>query len=343
MRLNSTIRPLTKEDFSLYEQMQTGMENDYMLRVWERIADGEHNRLFGLFADGQLASVAGYTIYAKENAMLGRLRSDVRFRGKSFATKILTHAMHHALDNSDIKWISANTEEHNLPAQKVLKKLGLPHVITLYGAETQSLEALKTGKDTWNKVESYAEKRKWIEQTYLNEDFPKDIFPFETHYPFPATPVLFEKDYLDNWIFYENPEKTRFVILWEEFKGNHYLHVTYAWNDFAKQSGLWETVDTHYQELKSRYENSFVWIDLTPDETKRLPKNHPFDLPSPWMLHGKARTDFEQTEASLSKHMESAQASMDELEKELGILEKDIDGKTKQTEELLNKLTQMDE
>lgn len=323
--------------------MQTGLDNDYILRVWDRLTSGEQNRLFGLFYDGKLASIAGYTIYATEYAMLGRLRSDIRYRGKSFATKILTHAMHHALNNPQIKWISANTEKHNLPAQKVLHKLGLPHVITLYGAEAQSLERLKRGADTWNKVEKYEEKRKWLEKTYLDEDFPKDIFPFESHYPFPASTALFQKEILDQWIMYENPEKTRYLILREEFKGHHYLHVTYAWEDFAEQPGLWETADEHYQDLKARHENSYVWIDFTPEETSLLPDDHPFELPSPWMLHGKARTDFKSSEISLAEQIKDTYSTMDELEKELDQLEQEIETNTKKTNELLDKLNELDE
>lgn len=344
LRLDITIRPLSNEDFVLYEKMETGLDDDYMLRVWERISSGEYNRLFGLFADGQLASIAGYTLYAEENAMLGRLRSDVRFRGKSFATKILQHVIQEALKEPKVKWISANTEEHNIPAQKVLKKLGLPHVITLYGALTQNLSSLKnTESKTWHKIEGIEEKKAWIEETYLNPSFPKTIFPFETHYPFPATPALFQDRFLEEWTFYENEDKTRYFIIWEEFKGNYYLNITYPWQDVAEQPGLWETVDSLYQELKSRHDNSFVWIDLTPEETKMLPEGHPFDLPSPWMLHGKSQEAFPAPEPSLEQSFQDAQASLEQVEKELNELNHLLDQKSEESDQLLERLKDLEE
>jgi GNAT superfamily N-acetyltransferase len=321
--------------------MQTGLEDDYMLRVWERISSGENNRLFGLFAEEQLASVAGYTIYAKENAMLGRLRSDVRFRGKSFATTILRHAMEKALENPNIRWISANTEQHNIAAQKVLKKIGLPPVITLYGAETENLSPLLTGEIPWQEIDSYEEQLNWIKQTYLNDSFEKAIFPYESHYPFPARPGLFLPEYMKEWKFYQNQEKTRYVILWEEFKGDYLLHVTYPFDDFHKQRGLWETVNKAYQNLLTRHQNSYVWIDFTPEETKKLPDNHPFELPSPWMLHGKSREDFFFDEEVNGK-LQEAHNSLDALENELEELTKEIEEKTRNTNELLNRLDEID-
>ena len=40
------------------------------------------NRLFGLFVENKLVSLGGFSIFANEYAMLGRLRSDRSIRGK---------------------------------------------------------------------------------------------------------------------------------------------------------------------------------------------------------------------------------------------------------------------
>lgn len=336
--METTIRPLTSEDLSLYKKMNTGIKEDYLLSIWNSLTTGENNFLFGLFADNQLAAVAGYTLFVDRYAMLGRLRSDRRFRGNSLGTLILKHAIQEALKHPSIQWIGANTEQHNYPTRKILEKLGLPHVITLYGALTQDLNHLIEVKEKWRKLTTYEEKLDWIRKTYLNPDFPKDIFPFETHYPFPAAPSLFSKELLDNWMFYENEDRTRYFILWSEYKGTHYLNVTYPWKDVYTQTGLWETIDPIYQKMKQQHPDCTIWIDFTPKEVEQLPDNHPFELPSPWMLYGKSRRAFLNKEVSLEETMQLAQETMNQLEKEVQELEKEIQRKKTDTENLRRRL-----
>lgn len=77
--MEKLIRALTKEDLPSLQAMETGIEDDYVIRVFERISTG-NNKLFGLFSNDQLVSVGGLTVFAKQYAMLGRMRSDLRFR-----------------------------------------------------------------------------------------------------------------------------------------------------------------------------------------------------------------------------------------------------------------------
>lgn len=285
-KLKKKIRQLQKEDIVFYENMQTGLEEDYVLRIFPYLVEGK-NRLFGLFVNDNLASVAGYTIYADQYAMLGRLRSDVRFRGKSYGTEISNYVKNQVAEHPYINWVGANTEIHNIAAQKVLANIDLPPIITLYAAQAKEIDFQSNQANSWNIITSTKRKKEWLEKTYLNSDFDKPIFPFQAYYPLPVSDKLFEEEYLRTWHFYENAEQTRYLILWEEEKGDYYLHVTYPWNDFDKQVGFWDTIQKAFQEVKIREHDALVWFDLTPEDIDTLPENHPFDLPSPWVLHGR--------------------------------------------------------
>ena len=78
------------------------------------------------------------------------------------------------------------------------------------------------------------------------------------------------------------------------------MHVVYPWSDFTKQEGLWETISEDYHNLARYNENesdeTYIWIDLTKEETQMLPDNHEFELPSPWILHGVTREVWTQRE-----------------------------------------------
>lgn len=332
--LNKVIRRLNKEDFSYYQQVQTNLERDYIAHIFPELTTGA-NHLFGLFIDDQLVSTAGYTVYAKQYAMLGRLRSDVRFRGKSYGTEILRYAKEQALMDPSVKWIGSNTEEHNIPAQKVLNKIALPPIITLYGAQAESVRSLTSGAKTWHKLDSTNKKWEWLEKTYLDPTFGKEIFPYKSYYPFPVTKALFENTNLKEWTFYENEDLTRYVILWEEETDKPYLHVTYPWDDFQNENGLWETICQVQEDLEGK---PYIWIDLTKEEADHLPNGHPFELPSPWMLHGQWKNPLEQKNHAITEQIKEVSESVSDLEKELKELESNITENSEQTKELLSRI-----
>ncbi|MFC6464813.1 GNAT family N-acetyltransferase [Marinilactibacillus sp. GCM10026970] len=343
--MNKEIRQLNKFDYDQYKSMQTGLEDDYMLTAYPSLTDGD-NRLFGLFIDEQLVSTAGYTIFANHFIMLGRLRSDVRFRGKNYATEILQYVKELSLQLPEVVFVGANTEKHNLPAQKVLSKIGLPHVITLYAAQTTDLSLLVSDEDStvWTKFTDLGRKQNWLAQTYLSDSFSKKIFPFEAYYPFPASEKLFNEELLGKWNFYENEDQSRYVILCEEDKGGHYLHVIYPWDDFTQQKALWNTVQSNYSKTLLENSETIVWIDLTETEAELLPNNHPFELPSPWMLHGvsgEARKNSEYPK-SVDASLSEAYRSIEFLENELKELENELDEKIKKANEIEHSLKEMD-
>lgn len=357
--MSLSFRQLYQKDYDLYEKMETQLEEDYMLRVFNRLtSDG--NALFGLFQDDTLVAVAGYTLFAGEFAMMGRLRSDSRYRKNGYGTLITEYIYNEAKQTEGIKWIGANTEKRNTPAQKVLKKLAVPHVATLYAAQASDLSPLVKADNTdeWRQVTSVDKKREWIEQTYLNPQFEKTVFPFEAYYPFPARPALFTAERLDEWLCFENSDASRVVFMWEEEKGKKYLHVVYPWSDFLKQPGLFSLISKEFRKSQDTYETEAIWLDLTEEEAELLPDDHPFELPSPWMLHGhfineKEQESFLQKEAekhhkkthsdkSVADSLLEAKELLAELESELDELEETVSSQQSDIDHIDNRLDQLD-
>ncbi|SET18843.1 Acetyltransferase (GNAT) domain-containing protein [Oceanobacillus limi] len=282
--MEKLIRVLHNDDYPSLEKMETGNEDDYVKRVFQRLSSGQ-NRLYGLFVDGQLASLGGISIYAKHYVMLGRLRSDIRFRGNDFATEIMAYMMNESFQMEGIHWIGANTQEENLPARRVMKKIGLEPYTMIHGAITKDTSMLETGEKPWKTIHDIERKKALLRENYIDA---ASIFPYECYYPFPASDALFPDEKLQEWSFYENDNKTRFVITKKDQKKHHYLHAIYPWDDITEQNGLWETISLDYQELskQNEEEETYIWMDLTKEEAKKLPANHSFTIPSPWILHG---------------------------------------------------------
>ncbi|UJL47684.1 GNAT family N-acetyltransferase [Virgibacillus sp. NKC19-16] len=288
--MKTTIRLLQNNDYPHVQDLDTGIEDDYVKDIFDRLIQGP-SRLFGLFQDGQLVSIAGYTIYAGSYAMLGRLRSDRRWKGNGFSTSLMTHVLNAAFTLHSIKWAGANTQEHNLSAQRVIEKNGLSNYIILHGAVTKDTSALETGAKPWNPVTDLQRKRDWVQQTYVKS---AQVFPYECYYPFPGSMDLFQDHDLEQWAFYENDDQTRVLITKTDQKKNHYLHAVYPWSDMATQPGLWETISSDYGRLKEQTgEDTYIWMDLTKEEAQTLPANHRFELPSPWLLYGIYKEEYE--------------------------------------------------
>lgn len=281
--MDTLIRLLTNEDLPYLEAMETGIDDDYVIRIYDRLISGT-SRLYGLFFDDNLISIGGYTIFAKQYAMLGRMRSDLRYRGNDLSTKLMAHVVNEAFKLPDIQWVGANTQEENLPARRVMNKLGLMEISILQEATTKDISMLESGAQTWNEIHDIERKKDWIDQLYMKTGA---VFPYECYYAFPASEDLFPDNELRKWSFYENKTATRVLITKEDTKKYHYLHTIYPWNDIMEQEGLWETLAAAYQKLAEAEEDeTHIWMDLSLEATQSLPANHPFELPSPWMLYG---------------------------------------------------------
>lgn len=282
--MEQVIRPLNINDYPHMEAMETGIEDDYVKRIFTRLVDEDQHRLYGLFWEGQLVSVCGYTIFAESYAMIGRIRSDVRYRGKDLATQLTGYVLNETYKQKQIKWTGANTQEKNLPARRVLEKLGLREYTMIYGATTKDVSMLEKGEPLWHEINDLASKKEWIDRLYIKTEA---VFPYECYYPFPASENLFSEENLAEWSFYENETASRIVITKRDFKKHDFLQAIYPWDDIMAQKGLWETISMAYQSLAAETEGDcLIWMDLTKTAANSLPDNHRFALPSPWILYG---------------------------------------------------------
>lgn len=281
--MNKKIRMLNNEDYPYFEAMDTAIEDDYVGRIFHRLTTGNH-RMYGLFLNNKMVSMGGYSIFAQRYAMLGRLRSDCRFRGNNFATELISHIMSEAFQVSGIQWVGANTQEENRPARRVVEKLGLALYSVLHGAITNDTSGLESDTTPWNPIYSIERKRFWLREIYVKS---AAVFPYECYYSFPASDDLFQEHELQQWSFYENEAQTRILITKYDQKGEHYLHVVYPWDDISSQKGFWETISNDYHKLKNQTEgDTYIWLDVTREQAQSLPMNHQFELPSPWILYG---------------------------------------------------------
>lgn len=284
--MNKVIRVLTKEDLPSLKAMETGIEDDYVIRVFDRISSG-NNKLFGLFAEDQLLSIGGITVFAGQYAMLGRMRSDRRFRGNDLSTTLMSKVLEEAFKIPDIEWVGANTQEENLPAQRVLKKIGMAERHISYGATAEDVAILEQGGNVWQRLDDIGRKKQWLQHLYVES---AAVFPYECYYPFPASEEMFEDKQIAKWNFFENKAGNRVLITKRDYKKYHYLQAVYPFDDLMEQPGLWETISIARQELSSELnKETHVWMDLTKQQAASLPGIHPFDLPSPWVLFGKSR------------------------------------------------------
>lgn len=284
--MNKLIRVLSKEDLPSLKAMETGIEDDYVIRVFDRISSGP-NKLFGLFTDDQLVSIGGLTVFANQYAMLGRMRSDLRFRGNDLSTTLMAKVLEEAFQLPDIQWVGANTQEENLPAQRVLKKIGLAERHISYGATAKEVTSLENDGTIWQLQKDIYRKKQWLQQLFVDAEA---VFPYECYYPFPANEAMFEDSQIAKWNFFENPECNRVLITKKDFKKYSYLQAVYPYEDIMEQPGLWETISLARQELAADvHMETHIWMDLTKQQAASLPDNHPFDLPSPWVLFGKGR------------------------------------------------------
>lgn len=278
------IRKLSVDDFPAFDAMESGIEDDYVKRIFKDIASTERHQLYGLFVEEQLVSLCGLSVFAGSYAMIGRIRSDIRFRGQAFATRLTAHVIEEAKKRPHILWIGANTQEENLPARRVLEKLGLKPYKPMIGAIGTDVSLLEKGGTPWSEVHSLERKKQWIEALYIKTG---DLFPYECYYLFPASEALFSDDKLSKWSFFENREGDRVLILQHDFKAHYHLHTIYPWDDLMAQDGLWETVSAEYRKLKAAHgEETDIWLELTKDQAALLPEGHRFDFPSAWVLYG---------------------------------------------------------
>ncbi|WP_163526801.1 GNAT family N-acetyltransferase [Halobacillus ihumii] len=286
--LNSQVMPvkkLTLHDLPAVKQMNTGIDDDYVIRVFDRLISSSTQELFGLFHEGQLVSIGGYSLFgSNQYAMIGRLRSDLTLRSKGYSTALLSQVIKELRDMPEVKWIGANTHLSNYPTRKVLEKIGLQpgqvsHYLTLTSPE--KLNGHTLGK-VWGEIYDIKEKLSYLLSL---SDNALGLFPYECYYPLPYDQVLFTEKYLEDACMYVNPAQTRFVLIKNDQKKYQYSHVKYFWNDHYQQPGFFETIYDHWKKNKDNYG---CWIDFSEEGFKQIPDLSPYEVQDPWILYGLA-------------------------------------------------------
>lgn len=277
------VNMLSIDDLPALQAMDTGIEDDYVIRIFDRLINSESHKLFGLFQDKRMLAICGYSLFGGNKfAMLGRLRSDQRYQQKGNATQLLQPVIKHLKQQPEVSWIGANTHIGNLPARRVLEKLGIKqgpivHYLTLTNPK------LLTGHSpgsAWKPVHGIESKRQLLQSLTTNT---LEMFPYECYYPLPFDEDLFTDQYLYKTSFYLNPDGSRFVVLQNDTKKFDYSHVKYFWDDHYQQPGFFETLLHHWQENP---ENTGCWIDFSDQGFKNIPDLSAYDVQEPWILYG---------------------------------------------------------
>ncbi len=277
------VRQLTPEDLPALERMKTGIKDDYVIHIFDRLMESPTQKLFGLFKQKQLISIAGYSLFGQcQFAMIGRLRSDLRYRAQGYATELLAHVTDHIKKLNTVKWMGANTHVHNLSARRLLEKAGLDpwkvtHYLTLINQQALTQH---TPGSLWEEVTDTQKKREILSNLNNNE---LGLFPYECYYPFPYDEAFFTNQYLADAHLYMNSSHSRVVLIKNDQKKHDYSHVKYFWNDHYEQPGFFETVLQHWHQNP---QNTGCWIDFSDQGFRNIPDLTPYDVQKPWMLYG---------------------------------------------------------
>ncbi|MGI8315588.1 GNAT family N-acetyltransferase [Halobacillus mangrovi] len=276
------VRPLRLNDRSALEAMDTGIEDDYVIRIFDRLIESEDHELFGLFQDKQMLAVGGYSLFGGNKfAMIGRLRSDRRNLKKGYATELLKPIIRQLKNRPEVYWVGANTQVDNIPARRVFEKLYFHQGPVLYYLTLDKPQLLtgNTPGSVWEKSNDVTEKRELLLSLKQNK---LGVFPYECYYPLPYDSALFIDDYLNKSTFYKNKDDTRFVIIKNDIKKYEYSHVKYFWNDHYEQPGFFETVLDHWKQTPS---NVGCWIDFSHQGFNNIPDLSPYKVQDPWILY----------------------------------------------------------
>ncbi|WP_051237706.1 GNAT family N-acetyltransferase [Lacticigenium naphthae] len=254
------IRKLSPTDKYHYAKMETDLPTDYMLMSFERISS-DPNTLYGLFLDDKLVCIGGYTLFGTAQIMLGRLRTDKNYRRKKLAFKLMRFILNEIRSIPEISWIGGYTEVTNIASRNLQKQLGLVPMVNLYHTNLPSVPTSFLSMDPkWIEIKIYKEKLNWLKEAYIE---PMNIIPYECYYPLPSSLELFTEQQIENWTFYRNASESRLLILKPDYKGKHYVHILYPYDDLMGQKGLWNTIDDYYhQYVKQTAIKPSLWLDI---------------------------------------------------------------------------------
>lgn len=248
------IRQLTSDDYESFKEMDTGIEDDYVLRIFPHSVHQEAT--FGIFHYDRLVSIAAYTVFAGQYAILGRVRTDRRYRQNGLSSILLSDLCRKIDHSEKISWVGLATELNNLAMQSISKNLGFSRlsVFTSYIINEDVGALHDRAIKEWYEIDGVAEKRSLLKKVRPDEN-PLRIFPYECYYPLPFEETLWSDAYLNKCRFLVRED--RFIILMKDTKGSSYLHAKYLFEDLFLEPGLFALL---LQESKNQ--GLRLWVDL---------------------------------------------------------------------------------
>lgn len=268
------IRTLTHYDYEHVKGMVTNIEDDYIIRIFSHLV--EQDLLVGYFINSKLVGLAGLTIFEDEVAILGRLRTHVRYRGKGIATSLMEVLIDHAYKSDRVKWVGYATEKDNLSANSLSSKLNMVTKAEIISARVSPGTVI--GVDSggpFKKIDSLPSKQRKLAANAKESQFT--FFPYAIYYPLPYIPDLSDL-YISNIEMYSS--KAGDFFLMRDEKGASYLHLKLFDLTLLKSKAMWKIVNRIAHE-----EQRTIWLDLPAsheDPLNDFQKTH-------WHLIGRER------------------------------------------------------
>ncbi|MFJ6412259.1 hypothetical protein CHI12_02315 [Terribacillus saccharophilus] len=282
----TTIRQLTINDYQAVLEMQTGIEDDYVLRIFPQLIENPAQTLFGLETEEGIAAVAGVVRLPNGNGILGRLRSDIRFHSKGNATALLQHIIASCEQDPMMNWLGAITLKSNLPAQRVLDKLKIQPESSFISLLMEAPEQfIVPSAAPWELIEGTDTKRAVIEQAAV--EAKAAFYPYEAYFPIPYASAILEDDYLETLAVFRDPDSSRIMAIQEDYKGQDIAQIQYFWPDVFQQDGLWTTV---FNYLKQSDKQLVPQLDVSPETASSIPavfRDSFTENNDPWLIYGR--------------------------------------------------------
>ncbi|MFP7255338.1 hypothetical protein SFC02_13625 [Terribacillus goriensis] len=282
----TTIRQLTMDDYRAVLDMQTGIEDDYVLRIFPQLIENPAQTLFGLETEEGIAALAGVYRLPNGNGILGRLRSDIRFHSRGNATALLQHIIAFCEKDPTMNWVGAITRKSNLPAQRVLDKLHIHAESSFISLLMEAPEKfVSPSAAPWELIEGTENKRAAIEQAAV--DTKAAFYPFEAYFPIPYASAILEDAYIEKLAVFRDPDSSRVMAIQEDHKGMDIAQIQYLWPDVFQQDGLWAAV---FNYLKQSDKPLVPQLDVSSENASSIPAAFSGSFTEdddPWLIYGR--------------------------------------------------------
>ncbi|WP_202081339.1 GNAT family N-acetyltransferase [Caldalkalibacillus salinus] len=280
------IRRITAKDQTAIENMDTGLESDYIKMVFPWIV--KEDVLYGAFIGETLVGLIGYHVFEGKFVVLGRLRVAVPYRKQGLAQFLMAKAFNEVKTNKDYRWVGLATQENNLAVHHIARHLNMSHVARFHACQLheegkKALEAWCRNeyeaqpKKAWTRLRRPEDKRALL-QSLEGQATSLGMFPYQCYYPLPYDQELFSDAYLDQCEAWVSGEEC--ILFNADTKGVDYLHLKYFGERLFEQPDIWSIVLDHAEKY-----NQTIWIDVNQTHYDLMPKEW-FTVDEPWHLYG---------------------------------------------------------